>query len=397
MNWFEKNLLDIKIRKSLFEFAYCLFLFETIFQYSKYGVMEEIHILFPALRIMAYAVLLFKLMLDFIAREFSPKEMAFVVLVGVPLAISGYVTGNKNLLIYWAFIVGANNIDLERIIKLSLIVHAVTILFVVFSCYAGVIENQIYYRNSVEQTGRRDSFGFEYTTEITNQFFYMVLMWIYLRKEKIKPVEWLLMVLIIIFLYVKTDTKNATALGLAAILESVILKYSVYVRKYHKWYAVLAVGIFPLVACFIIWASYNYSGEGVLWQKFNEIISGRLSLGRSGILNYGVKPWGQPMVWVGGTPGDGAAYNYVDSSYVQMLINFGPIILAMILAGAMAVGVALTKKGDTYLLLVLGIIAIHTTFDPQLMWIGYNTFVMMYSYFKKKEPLRDETEKLSCI
>lgn len=385
MNWIQDHILISETRKKFFEIAYCIYLFETILQYSKYGTMESVHLLFPVLRLTAYAILLFKLLLDFAAKEFSAKDIGIIVLVGIPLAISAYVTGDKNLLIYWVFIVGAKNLSLERLIRLSFYVHIATILIVVISCYAGVLENRIFYRNTAEQTGKRECLGFGYTTESANLFFYTVLMWIYLRKDKIKAAEWLVMALVIAVLYVKTDTKNATVLALAAIIGSVVLKYSAYLRKFHKSYAIVAVSIFPVVACFIIWASFCYSGEVAFWQKFNELISGRLSLGHSGIQNYGIRLWGQQIVWSAGSLNEELAYNYVDSSYVQMLLNFGPIILSMVLAGAVIVGVVLSRKKDTYLLLVLVIIAVHTTFDPQLMWIGYNTFVMMYSYIEIKE------------
>ncbi len=380
ISWVKKHILTLEARKRLFELTYCLYLFETILQYSKYSTMDGIHLLFPLLRLVAYTILIFKLLLDFVAKEFSIKDIGIIALVGIPLAISAYVTKDKNMLIYWIFIVGAKNVKLGRLIKLSFFVHIAGILFVLVSCYAGVLENRIFYRNVAEQTGKRECLGFGYTTESSNLFFYTVLMWVYLRKDKIRLVEWLVMGIAVLALYVKTDTKNATILALIAIIGSVILKRSASARTFHKWYALVAVGIFPLAACFIIWSSYCYSGEVTFWQNFNTLISNRLSLGHSGIQNYGIHFWGQPIVWSAATLNENLAYNYVDSSYVQILLNFGPIILGMILAGAVAVGVALIRKKDTYLLLVLAIIAVHTTFDPQLILIGYNTFVMMYSY-----------------
>ena len=90
--------------------------------------------------------------------------------------------------------------------------------------------------------------------------------------------------------------------------------------------------------------------------------------------------FGQKIQWVGGEPGEGIAYNYVDSSYMQSLLNFGPIILALILAGLILMGIFIAIRKDTYFLLVFVLFAVHSTFDPQLTWIGYNCFLMAYSY-----------------
>ena len=72
------------------------------------------------------------------------------------------------------------------------------------------------------------------------------------------------------------------------------------------------------------------------------------------------------------------------------MLNHGLSILLLIIAGAVAAGFEIGKKKDTYLLLVMVIIAMHTTFDPQLMWAGYDSFIMLYSYFKLREDNRQQ-------
>ena len=311
-------------------------------------------------------------------------------MIGCILVISTLVTRDKSMLIYWIFIVGGHNVEFKRIIKYAFVAHIGALIFVVISCYSGIIENNIYYRNYYEQTGIRESLGFGYTSECANHFLYIVLMWIYIKGDKIKPVEWGLMILGIIFFYLKTDTKNATALGLLAIFISILLKYSSYFRKYKKYYVPIAILIVPFLAMLIIYLSYNYSESNELLSAINNTLSGRLYLAQKGLINYGISLFGQPIVWIGGNPSEG--YNYVDSSYIWILLNYGAIIFLMIILGAMALGIRISQKKDTYFLLVISIIAVHSTFDPQLIWIGYNSFLMIYSYFK----MNDKYESLKA-
>ena len=43
-------------------------------------------------------------------------------------------------------------------------------------------------------------------------------------------------------------------------------------------------------------------------------------------------------------------------------------------------GIFIAIRKDTYFLLVFVLFVVHSTFDPQLTWIGYNCFLMAYSY-----------------
>ena len=376
--------INDNFKKRVFEAAYIIFLFVTIMSYSLYGYMDTLQPVFSLLRKTSFLLIMLKLLMDLCTHEFSVRELIFIGIVGCVFLLSAYITGNRGLLVYWAFIVGAGNYDYRSIIRISLIVHLIALAITVLSCYAGIIDNIIYYRDLGALTGVRESLGFLFTTESTNMFFYTALMWIYYRREQIHPAEWLIIAAIIIFLYLKTDTKNATAWGFIALAGSVVLKYSSKLRTYHSWYTVVGVMIVPLLAAFIIAVSYNYDG-GIAWMaSLNEIINQRLVLAKSGFDTYGIKLFGQFIIWNGGAQWT-EVYNYVDSSYVQILLNFGPIVFGLIIAGAIALGVRIGQKKDSYLLLVIVMIAIHSTFDPQLVWAGYNSFVMAYSYFKLRD------------
>ena len=180
----------------------------------------------------------------------------------------------------------------------------------------------------------------------------MILMWVYWRKNKITWIELAAMLAGSLYFFIKTDTKNSFILGMLAIIGVIVLKYIPYLRIYKRIYSVIAVGIVPILSAGIISISVKYA-ESVQWmKKLNGLLSGRIALGKSGYVNFGIKLFGQKIQWVGGEPGEGIAYNYVDSSYMQSLLNFGPIILALILAGLILMGIFIAIRKDTYFLLV---------------------------------------------
>lgn len=390
--------MNVEKRKQVFSVAYIVYLAELILFSSMYGKMEQFQTIFAVVRVTAYFLICTKLALDFFEGDFSWKEIGAIGVVTLLLIGVALTTGNKAMLIYWAFIVAAHDVEFERIIKMSLIVHLVCLVFVVGSSYVGIIENRVYGKNDAV-IRLRDSLGFQYATESSNYFFYMLLMWIYCRKEKITWIEIMGLFVGNVFLFEKTDTKSAFALGVFILTGAALLKCISWLRIYRKWYVAISAGIVPILSFIIICFSVKYD-ETVLWMyRLNKILSSRLKWGRMAFEKYGIHLWGQRIEWVGGTAsfeGVEKAYNYVDSSYMQILINFGVIVFVLLLVLFIVLGIKIAVNHDLYFLFVLFFIAVHSTFDPQIIWMEFDPFVMIYSYFTRKalQPCNIERKRL---
>ena len=380
-------------RKRIYQTAFMVYLAELILFNSVYGKMDQLQQIFAMVRVAAYFFVCSKLFLDFLARSFSLKEIGVVGLISMFLLWTTLHTGNKAILIYWAFIVGAHDVELKKLIKWSCTVHVLCLLFVIASSYAGIIENRLY--DSSKR--KRESLGFQFATESSNYFFYTILMWIYLRKEKITWKELAGLAAFAAFLFHKTDTKSAFAFSCAALVFSIVLKEIPWFRTYHKGYIAAAVCCVPLLAYSIFCLTVKYSTRIHWMTELNKLVSSRLSLGKKGFRQYGVPLWGQRIEWVGGTAGyekSGKIYNYVDSSYIQILLNLGLVFLLLLIVLFIILGLKTAIKKDSYLLLVMILFAMHSTFDPQIIWMEFNTFVMLYSYFYQKGERSPYLERL---
>lgn len=380
MGRFVKGLLGQGVRRRIFMAAFTIYMVELIVFTSMYAKVEPLQRFFAMVRVTSYLLVCCKLLLDFLAKTFSWKEIGVVGLLSLFLLWTAYKTGRKAILIYWAFIVAAHDIEFERIIKRSCMAHLWGLLFVFASRYAGIIENRIYAPTSRQ----RDSMGFQFATEGPNFFFYTILMWIYWRKENITWLELAALSAGNFFLFYKTDTKSAFALGCVALVLAALLKVSRYLRRYHRFYVLPAVGSVPFLAYGIFKLSVHFN-QGKQWMAdLNKLLSSRLALGKAGYMDYGVELWGRRIEWVGGTNGFediAKAYNYVDSSFLQILLQYGLVFLLFLIIVFMILGIKTAIKKDTYFLLVFLMFAVHSTFDPQIIWMEFNSFVMLYSYF----------------
>ena len=130
----------------------------------------------------------------------------------------------------------------------------------------------------------------------------------------------------------------------------------------------------------IILLSLTYNNNIEILNKINTILSGRLSLGHKGIVDYGFTFLARRIVFSGGDTLKGIEYNYVDSSYLQLLLNFGIIFYVLLILYILYFASLINQKKDIYMLLVFVIFISHSTFDPQLINMAFNYFLISTSY-----------------
>lgn len=378
------NKIIVENKKYFFWLAYVMYIAELLFFSSMYGELDSLQIIFAGVRNISYLLICTKIIIDFLYKEYDRKELIFIVVITTLLLISSKVTGNRTMLIYWVFIVAAHNIELEKIVKVAIIVHLCCMVTIIASSIAGVVENRIYIQGGFRS---RASLGYQYATDSSNYFFHMILMYIYIKKEKISWGSMGGLMLCNLLLFELTNTRNAFVLGTFALIFAGVFKIFKYLRNNNIVYKVGAIFMMPIASGMIIYLSFFYN-EQVSWmKKLDVLFSGRLAMGYNAFKTYGISVWGQSIQWIGGTrdyminPGE---YNYVDSSYVQILINYGVLILILVCLLFVLLIWKAIKKEDTYLIMVLVIIILHSTLDPQLLWMAFNPFIMSYSYLQKK-------------
>lgn len=373
-----KTLLSEKVRINIYAAAFILYIFETMLFETFYREIPVMYTGLAIIRNVCYLLLLLKLFLDFFAKSFSIKELFFIASISFLFLISTVIVKNKNLLIFFTFIVGANNISLKKIIKWSLITHIVAMLFIIGTTYIGIIQNNVI----IQGHRNRESLGFLYPTTGAHYGLYVILKWLYVRRNKINWFEILAALLAAGFLYWKTDTRSPFMLSIIVISGGVVLKYVDILRRYHKLYSLIAIMCVPVACIAFLIIAYKFSWENVFIANLNRIINGRLNLAHDGLMNYGISLFGQHIVWIGGIPGPGEVYNYVDSSYAMLLINYGIVIFTIVMLWAEVCSIQIVRQKDTYMAFIWTIIAIHAICDPQFFWIGFNSFLMMYMHIR---------------
>ena len=147
-----------------------------------------------------------------------------------------------------------------------------------------------------------------------------------------------------------------------------------YISKFDSIFKFL-----PEIICCITLLSFRlYDSSVANWSRINSLLSSRLELGAAAIKNYGYSLFGKEIEWIGFnyktniSIADG--YNYVDSSFLLLALNYGVIFLIITLIIYSFIIYRATKRKDYYLISVLITILVFSITEPRLMNFAFNPF-----------------------
>ena len=264
----------------------------------------------------------------------------------------------------------------EDVIKTYYISASMGIVLVIAAWFIGAIPSEV-------RDGRA-CLGFYFATFGPNLFLHTILAYIASRNNRIKLSRWILIEIVNVWFYKMTDT-----LAVFIIINMGIILY--YVFNIEKVKQVLFEGkvckrileIFPFASAAVtILAQYLYIEHynEPMYVAANVALSNRPYFGKIAIETYGISLFGQPITWFTGTDGtkvSGMDYFYVDSSYLQVLLKYGIIMLFVLCAAMMAVQCYNVLTRNIYMCLGCSLFLIHCITDPQLLSFRYNPFIIV--------------------
>lgn len=377
--------MKVKITKStlLFYISYIIWISMYILKATYFNENEILQVVFRLAGIPMYSLLIFKLILD---NKYSLKTIIASVIFFILLIVSRN-SHSRVLLETMLFIYSARNIDFKDIIKVTLFVQVTLMTITVISSLTGIIKNEVWYRE--DGTGRY-ALGYTYCTHIANFFYHIVLIYVYLKDKKKFSIFSVLTILVLNkLIYNITDTKAVYYLIIILIIISYLSNYCKINIKDNIFNKIVFKYCFALSAIISIVLSINYNPSNQLYNFLNTSLSGRLRLGNIGYQEYGISLLGQSITWVTGRQGIERAYdsvyNFVDSSYMNIAINYGIVVLILVCIGYVIIIKKLLEEKNIRGCIALLFLALHSITDPQLLLLQYNPFLLLFgSLFYEK-------------
>lgn len=333
------------------------------------------------LNLVVLADLLFLILLDWI-KDWQKGYYSKILFSGIFLAIAFIVKGHGDgwlSLVMFVFLLASASINFNYILSTFLGFSGLVMMgsFFLSSRGVNILRNFISVR--VGNGAIRYSLGFNWVTNPAQLAFFFVAAYVVLRNKKTTYWEMLLFELVSGYIYFYTDTINPF------LLTTVLLAYMAFERFRAFKPLFLRVQFFKSVLSypFALAAALMFMGamlpQGRVFQLLNRVFNRRFWLSYNGLVEYGIHPFGQRIVFRNQSEQGGflAGYNYVDSSYIQYTLLYGIFFMLLIIVALSLVTRNVVSENNELLAVVLAILAIHAMFDPQLLWLWYSPFAML--------------------
>lgn len=339
------------------------------------------------------------------------KNVKKIIFSAAVLVVTVLVVISSKAIIFplmiFQFVLCAGNIDRDKLVKLGFYTLLSAAGLVLFLYFTQVLPHEVSTR--AYSTVERWHFGFNYTTHLPNIFFSLSLMFVYLKRESLKIRHILIILLINSALYFFTNTKALYAEIIALCIGLFVIKLisapkgikKIVDAVFHSKASQIVFVVLCLALVGAIFAAVlSFDSQNPEHFKLDKALSGRLSYALEGIKEYGFTVFGNDIEWAAGSNWQETAsrYFFVDSSFVNMMLNYGVATLMLVLLGLSRLCYDASKNGEKYFMLVLLTLVVHSAFDPQLFDLRYTPFLMLMgryiSPFENRVNLRDLKQRL---
>ena len=393
MNVKKVNLSKFSAKYMLFSIAYFPWIISWMFTSSYYKDLIHPYGVINIWRYVGVAFLIAKIFMDKISNCLILFGKIVIIVVG---AIVSSGNGNASFVFYtMILIVAAFDLNIKWIIRKTMNCQIVTLILIVISALCGFIPNN----QSISSAGGfiryRECLGYTYTTFAPNFLLSITLEWFYISRYKSRKrmlVQGILIMLVNIFFYQRTGTRTSLILITMVVLMKMIRSYK---KSYKIKYKFITKNIFVIMAIISVGISFFYRSSIKWMAMLNSILSQRLRFAQEGLITWGITSFGTSIIW----NSDAVNYNYIDSSYVNILVCYGIIVFLIVIIGLTITMHYACKINNKELIFSFVVWAIRAFVDPQLYLLWFNPFmfyigaaVLMQLKINKKKAENAEEE-----
>ncbi len=368
------------------EIALVLFVFSVVIQMTVFSVtsngdnIEILETTMKAVRYLAYALCVLQICID---RKVKASWIIYVIIVAGLLAIGTLMVNSRTMFLYFWLIAAASGVSDKKILRTIMWVQIGILCVTVISSQIGIVQDII------DGDRVRHYLGFTWTTYAPILFFFIVLQYLYICDLEITFLKFIFAMIINIWLFSMTNTRFVFVLLSVMLIIALLYSYTpikeINLAKLKYLFILAPEGI----ALFSIGLHAFYDSSSSGWSALNDLLSGRLRLGYNALNEFEITLFGQDIAWYGNglrsqVGQNGIEYNYVDCSYLQILLQYGLIFLILVLlAFSIIMWKAIEEKRYSACWIILMILILAIT-EPWLVNIGVNPFILLV--FTKAEP-----------
>jgi len=300
------------------------------------------------------------------------KKMCVDGAIGICFIIAAYASTDFFILATGAFLVSSDKSSLKNIAKVIAASLIIGTLIVAVLSQVGVIDDKLWVR--FDRTAH--AFGFRHYAFPARQLLFGWLAYLYTKSKKASWIELFVYLILIYGIYYFTTQRLTFVIFILVWLMYIVfvkyefIKITTKLMKFCSAIGFFACGIFSLLI------SYYYDGSNVILAKLNNVLNGRLFLGKVAFDRYDITLFGQFVEDVGVDTGN---YFYIDCGYLDVFISLGIIVFLITTIIYTIIHIYSCHKNDTMLFVWMTSIMVYTIVDN--VWvdlIGAGTGIILF-------------------
>ena len=271
----------------------------------------------------------------------------------------------------------ARDIDFRKLLGTFSVATFLVLCLTIYASQKGMITNMFMNADG----GYRFSLGFNYVSFASQRLFFALCTYLMFRGKRISYLELLALLLATIYMYQQTSTSSPFYLSIL-ILTYALLSIKIFKKEFIIGnFLSKALAQYGFIVALAVILYFCFYSSGNLFHLVDQFTHNRLRLSVDGFRNFGVSWLGQPISFTtldmfGNFTSN---YNYIDSSFVQLLVIDGLIVSVFMLFALTKVMRYFVSIQKDIVLACLGIMIIHGMFDPQMLVLRYSPLILFIS------------------
>ena len=307
-------------------------------------------------------------------------------------------TGATNFLLYSLLILLLYDVDVDVILKTYVFIAGSIVIGIFLLSIIGLLPNLQFAQVRSSGLVIRNSFGFIYPTDFASHCFYLFIAWGYLLREKYIWLRVAVGVALSAFIIKFCDARLNSMSILVAVIIFLVMYYTN--EKKFKVYYILPYSA-AIFSSLMFYLSSHFSFSSPFFVKLNDFFSMRLFLGKNALDTYKLHLFGTnnvKFIGYGGTTESVLSYNYVDSSYIQMLFYYGIVPVVLLVLVYVLSSRRFYKEGKMLFLSLLSLITINCMIEAFWIRPGYNIFMFtLFASLISIKEINDEENKIEIL
>ena len=307
-------------------------------------------------------------------------------------------TGATNFLLYSLLILLLYDVDVDVILKTYMFIAGSIVIGIFLLSIIGFLPNLQFAQVRSSGLVIRNSFGFIYPTDFASHCFYLFIAWGYLLREKYIWLRVAVGVALSAFIIKFCDARLNSMSILVAVIIFLVMYYTN--EKKFKVYYILPYSA-AIFSSLMFYLSSHFSFSSPFFVKLNDFFSMRLFLGKNALDTYKLHLFGTnnvKFIGYGGTTESVLSYNYVDSSYIQMLFYYGIVPVVLLVLVYVLSSRRFYKEGKMLFLALLSLITINCMIEAFWIRPGYNIFMFtLFASLISIKEINDEENKMKVL